>query len=129
MDLCSDTFNFYAQIIELEKKGIVPDGTIGEASIGHSADFKQEDMGKTTYKAIMDFGLLDVDQEGLTADDKDLKFVGITSDMTVIDLGENLDEKGNKKYQVGDKICMDPGYIAVARLLNSKFIDKKFITK
>lgn len=127
LDLYPDTFNFYGQIIELEEKGIVPDGTIGDASIGHSAEFTEEDMGRKTYKAILDFGLLDVDQEGLEADDKDLKFVGITSDMTVIDLGNNKDKNGNKKYNVGDTICMNPSYIAVARLLNSKFIDKKFI--
>lgn len=128
MDLCTDTFNFYAQIIELHEKGIVPDGTINDASIGHSADFKDADLGRKTYKAILDFGLLDVDQEGLTADDKDIKFVGITSDMTVIDIGDNVDKNGKRKYYVGDKICFNPSYLAVARLLNSKFIEKKFIT-
>jgi predicted amino acid racemase len=81
LDLYTDTFNFYAQIIELEEKGIVPDGVINEASIGHSADYSDSDIGKTTYKAILDFGLLDVDQEGLTLDDDTIKFVGITSDI------------------------------------------------
>lgn len=127
-DLNTDTFNFYTQIIELEEKGIVPDGVISDANIGHSADFEDADLGKKTYKAILDFGLLDVDQEGLIADDPDIKFVGITSDMTVVDLGKNKDSNGKKKYKVGDKLCLDPGYIAVARLLNSKFIDKKFDT-
>ena len=40
LNLCTDTFNFYAQIIELEEKGVVPDGIIGEDSIGHAAEFK-----------------------------------------------------------------------------------------
>lgn len=127
LDLNTDTFNFYTQIIELEEKDIVPDGVISDANIGHSADFEDSDLGKKTYKAILDFGLLDVDQEGLTADDPDIKFVGITSDMTVVDLGKNRDANGKKKYKVGDMICLDPNYIAVARLLNSKFIDKKFV--
>lgn len=128
-DLCTDTFNFYTQIIELEEKGIVPDGVINEASIGHAADFKEVDLGKTTNKAILDFGLLDVDQKELTANDENIKLVGITSDMTVIDIGENKNEDGKQKYHVGDKICLEPSYMAVARLLNSKFIDKKFITE
>jgi ornithine racemase len=128
LGLNTDTFNFYAQIIELEEKSIVPDGVISEASIGQSAEFEVADLGKTTTKAILDFGLLDVDQEGLTADDKDIKFVGITSDMTVIDIGDNTDANGKKKYKVGDMICMNPSYIAVARLLNSKFIEKKFMS-
>lgn len=127
LDLNIDTFNFYAEIIELEEKYIVPDGNIGDASVGHSTDFDEEDIGKTTYKAILDFGLLDVDQEGLTSDDKNISFVGITSDMTVVDLGDNKDENGKKLYHIGDRICLDPNYIAVARLLNSKFIEKKFI--
>ena len=126
LDLNTDTFNFYTQIIELEEKDIVPDGVISDANIGHSAEFEDADLGKKTYKAILDFGLLDVDQEGLTADDPDIKFVGITSDMTVVDLGKNRDSNGKKKYKVGDMLCLDPSYIAVARLLNSKFIDKKF---
>jgi len=125
-DLCTDTFNFYAQIIELHEKDIVPDGIINDASIGHSADFEDDDLGKTTYKAILDFGLLDVDQEGLEMKDTGINFVGITSDMTVIDLGDNKDENGKPKYRVGDMICMKPSYLAVARLLNSRFIEKKF---
>lgn len=127
LNLNTHTFKFYAQIIELEEKKIVPDGTIGDASIGHSAEYNDQDIGKTTYKAILDFGLLDVDHEGLISNDKNISFVGITSDMTVIDIGDNKDEKGNRIYHVGDRICLDPNYIAVARLLNSKFIEKKFI--
>lgn len=128
LDLNTDTFNFYSQIIELEEKDIVPDGIINDASVGHFAEFKKADLGRSTNKAILDFGLLDVDRDGLEIDDKDIKFVGITSDMTVIDIGENKDDKGEKKYHIGDMICLDPNYMAVARLLNSKFIDKKFIT-
>ncbi|MCF8266502.1 MAG: alanine racemase [Ignavibacteriales bacterium] len=128
LDLSIDIFNFYSQIIELEEKDIVPDGIINNASIGHSADFKEDDIGQSTYKAILDFGLLDVDRQGLEVDDKDIKFVGITSDMTVIDIGDNKNDKGEIKYRVGDMLCLEPNYIAVARLLNSKFIEKKFIT-
>ena len=84
-------------------------------------------MGKTTYKAILDFGLLDVDHEGLSIDDDDVKFVGITSDMTVVDIGDNTNEDGSKKYGIGDNVCMDADYMSVARLFNSKFIEKKFI--
>jgi predicted amino acid racemase len=127
LDLNIDTFNFYTNIIELEEKGLVPDGVIGDASIGHSAEVQRANKGETTYKAILDFGLLDVDHEGLTSDDPQIKLVGITSDMTVVEIGDNIDEEGNEKYKVGDTICLDPNYIAVARLLNSKFIDKRFI--
>jgi len=127
LNLSNDTFKFYTQIIELEEKGIVPDGIINNASIGHTADFEQEDLGKTTNKAILDFGLLDVDQVDLVANDKEIKLVGTTSDMTVVAIGNNIDKDGKQKYFIGDKIYLIPNCIAVARLLNSKFVEKIFI--
>lgn len=126
MDLSEDTFYFYANIIELEEKGIVPDGILSDASVGHATEFEDVDLSQTTHKAILDFGLLDVDVEELKTTDKTVKFVGTTSDMTVYDLGDNVDKNKKQKYSVGDKICFKPSYMAVARLLNSKFIEKQF---
>lgn len=126
LDLNTDVFNFYANIIELEQKGIVPDGVINEANIGHTAEFEDDDMDKTTYKGIVDFGLLDVDYQDLTLKDKTIEFVGTTSDMTVYDLGKNKTKEGKKKYSINDAICFSPSYMATARLLHSKFIDLNF---
>ena len=75
----------------------------------------------------MDYGLLDVNQNDLTLDDHNIKFVGATSDMTVIDIGDNLDQDGCPKYKVGDMLRLNPNYMAVARLLHSKFIDCKYV--
>jgi predicted amino acid racemase len=129
MDLSTNTCNFYPQIIELEEKGIVPDGIIGEASIGHTVSYNKSDINRTTNKAILDFGLLDADKDGLRPLDESVNIIGITSDMTVVDIGENLNDDGTKKYHVGDKICLKPDYMAVARLLNSKFIEKNIISE
>ena len=125
-ELSTDTFEFSANIIELEEKKIVPEGIISDANIGHSADFSEENQSETSIKAILDFGMLDVEKDDIKANDKDLKFVGITSDMLVVDVGANKTESGKNKYSIGDKISFKPNYMAVARLLNSKFIDKKF---
>jgi predicted amino acid racemase len=125
-ELHTDTFEFNANIIELEEKKIVPDGIISDANIGHTASYSDDDIGESSYKAILDFGLLDVDKKDITVIDKDLTFVGITSDMLVVDIGTNKSPDGKKKYNVGDKIKFIPNYMAVARLLNSKFIAKKF---
>ncbi|MFT5255162.1 MAG: putative amino acid racemase [Candidatus Paceibacteria bacterium] len=126
-ELAIDAFEFTANIIELEEKKIVPDGVISEANIGHSAVFDRENVTETTTKAILDFGLLDVDQKDIEFIDTELEYVGITSDMIVIDIGENKNKKGQKKYKIGDKVHFKPNYMAVARLLNSKFIDKKYV--
>lgn len=126
-ELSIDAFEFTANIIELEEKKIVPDGIISDANIGHSVDFNKKDITETSIKAILDFGLLDVDQKDIEFIDADLEFVGITSDMIVIDIGENKTKDGKNKYKIGDKIRFTPNYMAVARLLNSKFIDKKYV--
>lgn len=125
-DLSTDTFEFYANIIELEEKKIVPDGIISQGSVGHSADFNKEDVKETSIKVILDFGLLDVDPKDIIFIDEELEYVGVTSDMLVVDIGTNMTKEGEKKYSIGDKIHFRPNYMAVARLLNSKFIDKQY---
>lgn len=128
LDLHTDTFRFRANIIELEEKEQVPDGIIGDANIGHTRELNQHTQAGTTWKAILDFGLIDVDQENLVIDNANagVEFVGITSDMTVIDLGKNSSEGEKPRYKVGDQIEFIPNYMGVVRLLNSKFIDKRF---
>lgn len=126
-NLHTDTFEFYANIIELEEKNTIPDGTIGDASIGHTTNFSENETNETSYKAILDFGMLDVNKEDIEPYDPSIQFVGITSDMIVIDLGTNKTTSGKTKYFVGDKLKLKPNYMAVARLLNSKFIDKQFV--
>jgi predicted amino acid racemase len=121
--LHSNTFEFYANIIELNEKHTVPDGIISNANIGQTVDFDEENITSKSFKAILDFGLLDVYKEDIEAEDN-ISFVGITSDMLVIDIGDNKTASGKPKYKVGDKIKFKPNYMGVARLLNSKFIDK-----
>ncbi|MFP4619671.1 MAG: alanine racemase [Bacteroidales bacterium] len=121
--LSTDTFSFNANIIEMEEKRNIPDGIIGEGNIGHVVQPENEvDSGKH-YRAILDFGLLDVDVNDLKAKDQNINFLGTTSDMTVYDLGKNLNSKLKQKYQVGNKIFFKPNYMAVARCMNSKFVD------
>ena len=126
LNLHTNTFEFKANIIELEEKYVVPDGIINEANIGHTIDFNESEASEKSYKAILDFGMLDVDSKDIECNDKTVGFVGITSDMTVTDIGNNKVD-GKKKFNVGDKICFTPNYMAVARLLNSKFIEKKYL--
>jgi predicted amino acid racemase len=123
--LSTDTFSFNANILEMEEKRNIPDGIIGEGNIGHTIQPEKNGESKKHYRAILDFGLLDVDVNDLKAKDKNISFVGTTSDMTVYDLGENINSKLKQKYQVGNKIFFKPNYMAVARCMNSKFVDLK----
>ena len=45
-------------------------------------------------KSSLDFGLLDLDQKDIEFIDENLEYVEITSDMLVIDLGENKTKDG-----------------------------------
>ncbi len=127
MNLYTEAFVFEANIIELYEKEMVPDGVINDANIGHTADREDTNSNATTIKAILDFGLLDVDKNDIEALDKDVTFVGITSDMMVVDLGINKNAEGKKKYSIGSKIQFTPSYMGVARLLNSGFIDHEYV--
>jgi predicted amino acid racemase len=123
--LSTDTFTFNANILEMEEKRNVPDGIIGEGNVGHVVQPEELEESENHYRAILDFGLLDVDVNDLKVKDKNINFVGTTSDMTVYDLGKNLNSKMKQKYQVGNKIFFNPNYMAVARCMNSKFVDLK----
>ncbi|WP_179349058.1 alanine racemase [Winogradskyella pacifica] len=124
--LHKDTFEFYANIIELIEKNVVPGDVITDSNNGQAIHNDSNRSTLKSYKAILDFGLLDVDKNDLEAEDNFL-FVGATSDMVVIDVGDNKTEANTIKYKVGDKIKFRLNYMAVARLLSSKFIHKVYV--
>ncbi len=118
----NDIFMLFAEIIELSEKPMVPDGKMGTNVEGEEFTFDEKDLGKTTCRAILDLGLLDVDEDHIWPKDKNIKFAGASSDMIVIDLGRNL-----KKYKVGDLIEFSLDYIGILRIMSSRYIDKKIV--
>ncbi|HRW64062.1 MAG TPA: alanine racemase, partial [Bacteroidales bacterium] len=68
--LSTDTFRFNANVIELEEKNSVPDGVISDASIGHTSEIMENEPSYKTYRAIMDFGILDVDVNDIKPKDE-----------------------------------------------------------
>jgi len=119
-EMNSDVFRLYTEIIELNEKPLVPIGQMGTNLEGEGVEFKEEDIGQKTYRAIIDLGLLDVDRDHIHPVDKDLKYLGGSSDMFVVDLGENP-----KGYAVGDVIEFDMDYMGTLRAINSRYIDKR----
>ncbi|MGW8316468.1 MAG: alanine racemase, partial [Bacteroidales bacterium] len=116
----ADVFRLYSEIIELSEKPVVPMGELGTNVEGKEFDFNEEDIGQTTYRAILDLGLLDVDKQHITPIDEEINYLGGSSDMMVIDLGKN--EKG---YKVGDLIEFNMDYMGTLRAINSKYIEKR----
>lgn len=123
LDLSTNAFDFSAEIVEIEKKRVAPDGNISAANVGHTVDIVQGESGEAeSYRCLVDVGQLDVELDDLSLKNKRIKFVGTTSDMTVYDLGAR---KG--KWKVGGLLHFRPNYMAVARLMNNRYVDKKVI--
>lgn len=116
----SDVFRLYSEIIELIEKPVVPRGEFGLNVDGDSFEFDEDQIGKTTYRAIIDVGLLDVDVKHITPINKKISIVGSSSDMIVIDLGVN-----SQNYKTGDLLEFTMDYMGVLRIINSRYIEKR----
>lgn len=115
----TDVFKLFAEIIELYEKPIIPTGQQSENVAGHIPEFDPNDYGKTTYRAITDIGLLDINLNYLTPEDDSIKIIEASSDMLVIDLGDN-----KTGYKTGDLISFKLRYMGVLGLMNSYYIEK-----
>jgi predicted amino acid racemase len=114
-----NVFQLFAEIIELSEKPMVPSGDMGTNVEGIEYDFDDENIGKSSYRAILDIGLLDVEEKHIEPKDSDIEIAGSSSDMIVLDIGRNP-----KKYKVGDLIEFQLDYMGTLSLLNSKYIEK-----
>lgn len=114
-----DVFMLHAQIIELTRKPRVPIGELAANPSGHEFQVNEQDYGKSSYRAILDFGLLDISMEYLKPIDKKLRITGASSDMIVVDLGAS-----QRNFQVGDWVKFKIKYMGALGLLNSNYIDK-----
>jgi len=117
----NDVFKLFAEIIELNEKPSIPSGELGHNLTGEVASFDQTLMGTSSYRAIVDVGLLDVEDGHIYPVDKCMQIVGASSDMIVVDLGENP-----RKLKVGDSIEFSLDYMGILRIMNSDYVEKKF---
>ncbi|MGV6861159.1 MAG: alanine racemase [Putridiphycobacter sp.] len=117
-----DVFKLYSEIIELIEKPVVPIGEMGTNLEGNNTQFNDEEIGSTSNRALIDLGLLDVETNHIFFVDESLKFAGASSDMIVIDLGDN-----STNYQVGDLIEFKMDYMGMLRIMNSRYIEKKIV--
>jgi predicted amino acid racemase len=118
--LSTNTFEFLGNIVELEKKETIPDGVVGDGNVGHAVMYDENQELDEEYKALIDFGAVDVDTENIKPKDKSAEFLGTTSDLTVYSLAKNI-----KQYQNRRTLSFQPNYLAVAQLMNSRYISKK----
>ena len=117
----NDVFKLYAEIIELNDKPMIPNGEMGHNLSGNVLSFDDTLSGTSSFRAIVDVGLLDVEEGNIIPVHEDMKIAGASSDMIVLDLGENP-----RNLKVGDSIEFSLNYMGILRLMNSDYIDKSF---
>lgn len=115
----TDVIELFAEIIEINEKPVVPDGALSENPSGEVFEINEEDFGRTTFRGIIDVGLLDIQPDFLIPQDQNIKIVGASSDMLVLDLKSN-----SRKYKVGDLVAFRLKYMGALGLLNSSYIEK-----
>jgi ornithine racemase len=117
-----NVFEFCAEIIELNEKPMIPTGMLAANPSGENFEIDQRLYGKTSHRAILDVGLLDINPKYLLPQDSSLSVIGASSDMLVIELGENA-----LKYKVGDVLRFNLRYMGALSILNSKYIAKEVV--
>ncbi|HKK47182.1 MAG TPA: alanine racemase, partial [Balneolaceae bacterium] len=95
----NDVMELYSQVIEIAEKPKVPSGELGTNPQGKTAKINEEEYGETSYRAILDIGYLDINPDHLINVQDDVKIVDASSDMLILDVGEN-----KAGYEVGDFI-------------------------
>ncbi|MFQ5448081.1 MAG: alanine racemase, partial [Saprospiraceae bacterium] len=112
-----DVFTFKAEVIELKEKPIVATGMQGTNLMGEQPEIEQEKLGQNSIRAILDVGVLDVKPEDITPLQKGVKIVGGSSDMIIVDVGDNINN-----IKLGDTLSFKPNYTGVLSLMNSRYI-------
>jgi predicted amino acid racemase len=109
----------FSQIIELHEKPMVPSGDLGKDPFGETSVIDEKLLGKTSNRAILDIGYLDIDPKFLIPVNDDIRIVDASSDMLVVDVGTN-----KNGYKVGDMIRFRLKYMGALGIMNSNYIDK-----
>lgn len=119
-----DVFTLTAEIIERQHKPNIPSGLAGTNLTGETPTYSENDKGKSSLRAIVDVGLLDIDLRDIAPLVPGVEIIGASSDMLILDLGENAEN-----LEVGDTIDFSMNYMAVLRAMNSDYVDKKVETE
>ncbi|NEN23368.1 alanine/ornithine racemase family PLP-dependent enzyme [Cryomorpha ignava] len=118
----NDVFKLRTEIIELTEKPMLPVGQLAENPSGEMLEIDESLYGKTSLRAIIDVGLLDISPDYLIPDDEDIEVVGASSDMLILNLGSS-----EKDYKVGDLISFKLKYMGALAIMNSNYIEKRLI--
>ncbi|GAB3657796.1 ornithine racemase Orr [Echinicola sediminis] len=115
-------FELCTEIIEMQEKPLLPTGNLAANPQGEVAEIDENLYGQSSFRGILDIGLLDVDPKYLIYDKDEFEVLGASSDMLILDLGKNP-----KNYKVGDLMRFKLKYMGALAILNSYYIEKRVI--
>jgi predicted amino acid racemase len=120
--LRDDAVRVEGEIAEIKEKSLIPLGETGSTTPFEALEDQDEPQfqpGQRGFRAVLTMGQLDTDVAGLMPVNESHQIAGASSDMTVVNLGENP-----AGLRVGDNITFRPNYSAFVRLMNDGYIRK-----
>lgn len=123
-ELRDDVVLLEAEIAEIKEKNLA---TAAETGTSTPTPFTPDDdeeivPGQRGYRALVSVGQLDTDVGGLTPIDPDHRIAGASSDIVVVNLGDNPDG-----LKVGDTIKFRCNYSALLRLMSGRYLEKAIV--
>ncbi len=115
-----DAITLEVEVVEVREKSLTPMGETTDMMPFEEFQSGDHSPGERGYRAVVTVGQLDTDVQGLTPLDERYEIVGASSDLTVVNVGENPEG-----LTVGDTMRFRPSYGAMVRLMLSTYIDKR----
>ncbi len=113
--LRSDTFELEAELLEIQTKDSMPDGTIGVDAFGEVPTFK--DRGHR-LRGLVNLGRVDIRLDGLRPMNSHVEILAASSDHLVLDLDRTRD------LAVGDTLRFGLDYGALVQAMLSPYVEK-----
>lgn len=118
-DLRNDAVTLEVEVVEIKEKSLAPQGETTDMTPFESLHTTVPTPGSRGYRAVITVGQLDTEVAGLSPLNPDYELVGASSDLTVVNVGDNKEQ-----LRPGSIISFRPSYGALVRLMAGKYIDK-----
>ncbi len=120
--LRDDVVCLEAEVIELKEKRLTPSVETGNTPFEPLESEETPEIGQRGYRALVTVGHVDTDVQGLTPRNPEYSLAGASSDVTVVNLG---DEQNG--MALGKTIRFRPNYSAFVRLMCNPYTEKRVI--
>lgn len=118
--LKAGAFRLQAELIEIQHKNSLPEGTVGRDAFGGTPSFV--DDGEQ-LRGIVNLGRLDIRHEGLTPETAGIEVIAASSDHLVLDLNHN------HHFEVGDSVAFQLDYGALTQAMLSPYVAKVLVNR